>query len=109
MKGRNDEELIFDLKQSLKDVETVYEVEIPEHFQLMNTLIEYKKERKRAQRRELIIFIFTAIIILAFYMTLAFKLTSVFMLLQIFTLCFMPIAFIFERKRRNKREEVSLR
>lgn len=96
------------LKEDLHKVEIIHDREAPPQYYLLNTLNEYKTERKIAFRRELIAFIIIALIILAFYFTIALKLATLFLWIQGIALFFIPATIIAEKKRRKNREEVTM-
>jgi Flp pilus assembly protein TadB len=107
MKEGSEKESISRLKEDLKRIEDIYETEAPPSFQLMNTLNEFKAERKKASKRELAAFLITALIILALYTTIVFNMSTAFIWIQVVALIVIPVIFIAEKKRRNKLEEVT--
>lgn len=108
MKETNESEWISKLMDDLQEVEDIHEMEVPQQHHLMNTLTKFKTERKKAYRRELITFLITAFIILVSYAAIAFKMTTVFIWIQGLTILFIPFIFMAEKKRRNKRKEVTM-
>jgi Flp pilus assembly protein TadB len=108
MKESNESEWISTLMEDLQSIEEIHEPEIPEQYQLMNTLNELKAKRKAAFKRELAVFLITALMILTLYATIAFKMTTIFIWIQVLALIFIPIIFIAEAKRRRKQERVTM-
>ncbi|HEY4553918.1 MAG TPA: YxlC family protein [Bacillaceae bacterium] len=107
MKDNKEQEWLDQFKKDLEKVDRTYEPAVPSQFQLLNTLNEFKAERKRAFKRELIAFLVTALLILAAYMVVVFKLPPVFLWVQGFTLLMIPVIFFAERKRIRKRNGVA--
>jgi Family of unknown function (DUF5345) len=106
MKETNEKEWMTCLKEDLQKVEEMHDINAPQQYQLMRTLQEFKLERKKAYKREFILFLFTALIILASYATIAFKMTTVFIWIQGLVILVIPFIFLAEKKHRNKRKEV---
>lgn len=108
MKENHENEWMSKLMEDLQKVEGIPGVEVPEQEELMNTLTRFKEERKKAYRREFMMFFMTALIILASYAAIAFNMTAVFIWIQGLALLFIPLIFLAEKKRRNKRKEVTM-
>lgn len=108
MKETEENEWITNLNKDLQKIEEMHEIEVPHHVELMGTLQQFKVERQKAYKRELSIFILTALIILVSYATIAFKMIHVFLWIQGLVLLFIPISYITEKKRKSKRNEVTI-
>ncbi|MBS4200992.1 YxlC family protein [Bacillus sp. FJAT-49732] len=106
MKNHNEGEWQNRFKKDMAKMEDVYEPAIPEQYQLLNTLNEFKIKRKKAFIRELILFIATAFAILTSYIVFTFKMPPIFLWVQGLAFVFIPIILIAESRRRNKRDGV---
>lgn len=106
MKEGKENEWMNQFKSDLKKLEDAYETKIPQKYELMNALTDFKRQRKRAWKRELAAFIFTALTILATYFVIAFKMPAVFLWVQVLTLITVPFIYSAEKKRRRGISEV---
>lgn len=93
--------------EDLKKIENAQDAATPSRNQIMNALMERKKARRQALKRELIVFICTALVIFMSYTVIAFKLPKVFLWIQGLALATVPIIYMVERKRRNESAEVA--
>lgn len=91
----------------LKKIENTQDAAAPNQDQIMNALTKYKKARQKALKRELIVFICTALIILTTYAMVALKLPQVYLWIQALALATVPIIYKVEKKRRSGSEEVA--
>ncbi|MBO0991788.1 YxlC family protein [Bacillus sp. SD088] len=107
MKDSKEQEWLTQFKQDLEKLEKPFEAKVPEQGQILRVLEDFKIKRKRAFRRELAIFLITAIFILISYSMLALKLMPIFIWIQGMLIGGVPVMFIVERKRRKKQNEVS--
>ncbi|ALC82855.1 MULTISPECIES: DUF5345 family protein [Bacillus] len=94
-------------KSELNKLEDMQEVEVPEQYQLMNVLQEYKARRQKTFKREIVAFLLTAILVLAMLVLISLKVTTAFLWIQGLALFFIPIIFLAEKKRRSKQDEVT--
>ncbi|MBW8350096.1 DUF5345 family protein [Bacillus sp. IITD106] len=106
MKNHNEDEWLNRFKKDMEKLEDVFEPAVPERYQLLNTLNEFKAQRKRAFIRELMVFLATAFVILTSYIVFTFKMPPVFLWVQGFAFVFIPIMLIAESKRKSKRNGV---
>lgn len=95
------------LKAELNKIEDMQDVEVPEQYQLMNVLHDYKARRQKAFKREIAAFLVTAIVILSMFVMISMKITTAFLWIQVLALLFIPIIFLAEKKRRSKQDEVT--
>ncbi|WP_062108081.1 YxlC family protein [Bacillus niameyensis] len=98
----NDQEWIDQFKRDMKKLDDSHTPKIPDQWQLMNTLNEFKVKHKRAFKRELALFLLTALVILTSYMVFALKLPSSFIWIQGLALLATPTIY-FAEKRKKKR------
>ena len=106
MKEGNEKEWIDRLMHDMKKLEDVHQAEVPRQYELMYTLTQFKRQRKKAWMRELAIFIFTALIILATYFVVSLRVPVVFLWVQIIAIIAIPIIYTAEKKRRRSLSEV---
>lgn len=98
-KDKNNEQLI----EVFRDFDEMIEVNIPSIEQLKTTITQHETKQRKAFYRELVLFIFTACIVLTTLMTVLVELPIIFIVVQLILLCFMP--FMFKLERRHHEEE----
>lgn len=106
MNKNNGNEWMKDLMKDLKKIEDIHEPNVPEPYQFVEQIREYKKQRKRAWKRELAAFIFTALAILTTYFVVSFKVPAVFLWIQVLAIIAVPFIYSAEKKRRSQTNEV---
>ncbi|VEF47254.1 sigmaY antisigma factor [Bacillus freudenreichii] len=106
MKEGKENEWIEPLMNDLRKLEETQQAEVPQQSELMDTLAEFKRKRKKAWKRELAIFIFTALTILATYFVVSLKMPAVFLWVQVLAIITIPIIYAAEKKRRRSLNEV---
>lgn len=106
MKESKENEWIERLMNDMKKLEDAHQAEVPQKYELMDTLAEFKRQRKKAWKRELAIFIFTALTILATYFVVSLKMPAFFLWVQVMAIITIPIIYAAERKRRRSLNEV---
>lgn len=106
MKNNEDEQLKR-LKTDLEKLESVHEPEVPQTFQLMKKLNEFKGQRKKAWKRELFAFIAIALIILSSYSVIVFRSPEIFVWIQVAAMITVPVIYSAEKKRRSALGEVA--
>ncbi|GIN94044.1 YxlC family protein [Siminovitchia terrae] len=107
MKEGNEKEWVKRLMNDMKKLENAHQAKVPQQHELMNVLTEFKNQRKKAWKRELTIFILTALTILATYFVVSLKMPAVFLWVQILAIITIPFIYVAERKRRKGLNEVS--
>lgn len=107
MKAGEEKEWIDRFVNDIKKLENVHQPEVPHQYELMNALTDFKRQRKKAWRHELAIFVFTALTILASYFVVSLKMPAVFLWVQILAIILVPLIYAAEKKRRRSLNEVS--
>ncbi|RWR09646.1 YxlC family protein [Siminovitchia fortis] len=106
MKEGNEKEWVEQLMSDMKRLEDAHQAKVPQQYELMNALSEFKSRRKKAWKRELAIFIFTALTILAAYFVVSLRMPTVFLWGQILAIIMIPFIYAAEKKRRRSSNEV---
>jgi len=101
VKENNENEWIKSLMKDLEKLEDVHEPKVPEPYQFLEQIHEYKEQRKKEWKRELAAFIFTALAILISYFVISYKMPLVFLWIQVLAIVTIPIIYSAEKKRRS--------
>ncbi|MFD1175182.1 YxlC family protein [Paenibacillus puldeungensis] len=95
------------LINDLQRLEVLHETKVPSKEELMLKVQQMKLERQKALKRELIIFAFTAVMILACYGAIVLSLKIAFYWIQGIALILTPSLLLVMRKRRKFMDGVS--
>ncbi|MBS4218585.1 YxlC family protein [Bacillus sp. FJAT-49711] len=106
MKKDNEGEWLNRFKKDMDVLDDVYEPKVPQQFQVLNTLNEFKARQKKAFKRELVTFLVTAFIILSSYIVFSLKMPPIFSWVQGLAFVFLPTILIAESRRKKKRNGV---
>ena len=104
---QNEQEWESLLIHDLQRLEVLHETKVPSKEELMLKVQQMKLERQKALKRELIIFAFTAVMILVCYGAIALSLKTTFYWIQGIALIFVPSLLLVLRKRRIFTDGVS--
>lgn len=90
----NEHKQLIDVFQAFD--ETI-EIDIPSKEQLKIAIVQHKAKQRKVFLKELLLFIFTACIVLTTLMTVLIELPIIFIIVQFMLLCFMPLMYRLER------------
>ncbi|WP_223068682.1 DUF5345 family protein [Paenibacillus caui] len=107
MTERDEKEWLQRFTRDLEKLEELDTPQVPEARQLLHTLNQFKEARARASKRELIVFVAAALLILGSYALMVLKLEGGFLWIQSLALLFIPAIYLAERRRRRSRGEVT--
>ncbi|WP_141433095.1 YxlC family protein [Bacillus sp. 03113] len=106
MIDENEKEIASILNIELSKVDEKLEPQIPTTNELHQLLMQLKETRKKAFRKELGWFLFSAIFILSFYVMMAAKNPIIFITVQVLAVIVIPIGIFIEKRRQNRKEGV---
>ncbi|TKC15277.1 YxlC family protein [Robertmurraya kyonggiensis] len=98
----NEKEFFTQLKKDWDQLDKLSEHSAPSINALKEEIIIAKVEKGRAFRKELCLFILTALIVLSAFTVAVYKVPVIFLVIQIVALVGAPILFFFLRKRNSE-------
>ncbi|WP_019153659.1 YxlC family protein [Robertmurraya massiliosenegalensis] len=103
----NEKEFFKQLKEDMEQLDELSGHSTPSVHTLKEQLIVAQMEKRRAFRKELIVFVLTALFILTAFTVVVFKAPIIFVVIQIAALVGAPVLFFFLRKRQSEGRPLS--
>lgn len=103
--AKSDEETIVQIKSSLKSFDDSISIEVPQASFFENSIALQREKARKEWRKEMLMFIGTAAIILSFLFLSFFHQPEVFLTLQVVSLVFVSVYTVYVKRKEESSHE----